>query len=52
VVQLLTEGVSLRETAARLFVSTATVKSHRANAMRKVGARSRTELARHLLPGD
>lgn len=49
VVQLLTEGVSLRETAARLFVSTATVKSHRANAMRKIGARSMADLVRHAI---
>jgi DNA-binding NarL/FixJ family response regulator len=49
VVQLLTEGVSVREAAARLFVSTATVKSHRSNAMRKIGARSITDLVRYAI---
>src|SRR5439155_641684 len=40
VVQLISEGSRLSEIAARLFVSIATVKTHRANAMRKIGART------------
>jgi DNA-binding NarL/FixJ family response regulator len=56
VVQVLSEGATVRETAAKLFISTATVKSHRMNAMRKIGARTMADLVRYairegLIPG-
>lgn len=56
VVQILSEGASVREAAVKLFVSAATVKSHRANAMRKIGARTIADLVRYairegLIPG-
>jgi DNA-binding NarL/FixJ family response regulator len=37
VVQLIAEGLPLHAIASRLFISVATAKSHRANAMRKLG---------------
>ncbi len=46
VVQLITEGDPTRAIAARLFISLETVKSHRANAMRKLGCRSTADLVR------
>jgi len=46
VVQLISEGRSLGEIATRLFVSRHTVKSHRANAMRKLGTRTTADLVR------
>jgi len=49
VVQLLSEGRRIREVAAKLFISSQTVKSHRANAMRKVGARTTVELIRYAI---
>ena len=44
VVRLLLDGASTAETAAALFISDATVKSHVSNAMRKLGYSSRDEL--------
>lgn len=49
VVQLLGEGASVRETAARLYVSVATIKTHRSNAMRKIEARSVADLVRYAI---
>jgi DNA-binding NarL/FixJ family response regulator len=49
VVQLLSEGASVREAAARLFVSVATIKTHRTNAMRKVDARNLADLVRYAI---
>jgi two-component system, NarL family, response regulator NreC len=49
VVQLMCEGHRLHEVATRLFVSVSTVKTHRANAMRKVGARSTAALIRYAI---
>lgn len=49
VIQLIGEGQSAHEIAAKLFVSVATVKTHRANAMRKLGARNTADLVRHAL---
>jgi DNA-binding NarL/FixJ family response regulator len=49
VVQLLGEGASVREAAARLYVSVATIKTHRSNAMRKIDARSVADLVRYAI---
>jgi two-component system, NarL family, response regulator NreC len=49
VVQLISEGMRPQEIAAKLFVSIATVKTHRANAMRKLDARTTAELIRHAI---
>lgn len=49
VVQLLAEGNRLSDIAARLFISVQTVKSHRASAMRKVGARTTADLIRYAI---
>ena len=51
VLQLLSEGRRPAEIAARLFVSVATVKTHRANAMRKLGGRTTAELIRYAIRG-
>lgn len=45
------EGLSNKEVAARLYLSTKTVEFHLSNAYRKVGVRSRVELARHVAEG-
>lgn len=45
VVDLLAEGPTNREIAERLFISSRTVETHLANAFRKLGVSSRTELA-------
>lgn len=49
VVQMICEGRHLREIAARLFISPQTVKTHRANAMGKLGSRSTAELVRYAI---
>jgi two-component system response regulator NreC len=49
VVQLIGEGRRLREIASQMFLSPQTVKSHRANAMRKLGARTTAELVRYAI---
>lgn len=46
VVELVAEGKSNKEVAAALFVSTRTVEFHLSRAYRKLGVRSRSELAR------
>jgi DNA-binding NarL/FixJ family response regulator len=60
VLQLLALGFTNSEVAARLVISTRTVETHRSNIQRKLGLRSRAELARAawregldaLLPSD
>ncbi|MCA2185938.1 helix-turn-helix transcriptional regulator [Nonomuraea cavernae] len=51
VARLAAEGLTNQEIAKELFLSPKTVDKHVSAAMRKVGARSRTELARRL-PGS
>jgi DNA-binding NarL/FixJ family response regulator len=46
VAELVARGQTNREVAAALFLSERTVESHLSNAYRKLGVRSRTELAR------
>ena len=45
VVRLVVEGMTNRAIAAELHLSTSTVQAHVASGMRKLGARSRTQLA-------
>ncbi len=52
VARIVANGASNREAAAALFVSPKTIDSHLHSAYRKLGIRSRTELARHVLGGD
>ncbi|RZQ62010.1 LuxR family transcriptional regulator [Amycolatopsis suaedae] len=47
VAEMLAEGRTNREIATGLFLSPRTVEQHVANVLRKLGARSRTEVARH-----
>jgi DNA-binding CsgD family transcriptional regulator len=46
IAQLVAQGLTNRETAAALFVSTKTVEHHLRNVFRKLGLRRRAELAR------
>lgn len=46
VLHLVAEGLTSGEIAVRLFISPRTAESHRANLMRKLGLRSRTDLVR------
>ena len=46
VLQMTAEGLTARETAARLFISARTVEVHRKNLLRKLGLASQTELVR------
>jgi DNA-binding NarL/FixJ family response regulator len=45
VLEFLAQGLSNREIAARLFISTKTASVHVSNILRKTGASSRTEAA-------
>jgi|SRR6267143_1178326 len=49
VLHLVAEGLTSSEIARRLFISPRTAESHRANLMRKLGLRSRTDLVRFAL---
>jgi DNA-binding NarL/FixJ family response regulator len=46
VLHLVAEGLTSGEIAGRLYISPRTAESHRANLMRKLGLRSRTDLVR------
>ena len=48
VAELVGQGLSNREVASTLFVSAKTVEFHLRNIFRKLGVRSRTELARRV----
>ena len=50
VAELVAQGMTNREVAEALFVSEHTVESHLSSAYRKLGVRSRTELASKLAP--
>jgi len=50
VARMLAEGRTNREIADGLFLSPRTVEQHVAKVLRKLGVRSRTEIARHLTP--
>jgi DNA-binding NarL/FixJ family response regulator len=45
---LVSDGLTNREVAARLFVSTNTVETHLRHVFQKLGVRSRTELANRI----
>jgi DNA-binding NarL/FixJ family response regulator len=47
VMRLLAEGLSTKEIAAKLFISSKTVDNHRANIMKKLGRHSTMELVRY-----
>ena len=47
VLQLIAEGLSAKEVAGELKISTKTVEAHRTSLMRKVGVRKATELVRY-----
>ena len=47
VLQLVAEGMSAKEIAGELHISTKTVEAHRTSLMRKVGVRKATELVRY-----
>jgi DNA-binding NarL/FixJ family response regulator len=49
IIQLLTEGQSNKEAAARLGISVKTIEAHRANIMRKLRLRSVTDLVRYAI---
>ena len=49
VLHLAAEGHTSPEIAARLYISTRTVETHRANLMRKLGLRTQTDLVRYAL---
>jgi DNA-binding NarL/FixJ family response regulator len=49
VLHLVAEGLTSGDIARRLFISPRTAESHRANLMRKLGLRSRTDLVRFAL---
>ena len=47
--QLIAEGLSAKEVASELSISTKTVEAHRTSLMRKLGVRKATELVRYAL---
>jgi DNA-binding NarL/FixJ family response regulator len=47
VLQLVVEGLTSQKIAARLFISTRTVESHRANLMQKLSLKSRDDLIKY-----
>lgn len=49
VLQLIAEGLSAKEIASQLSISTKTVEAHRTSLMRKLGVRKATELVRYAL---
>lgn len=49
VLHLIADGLSAKEVAARLEISTKTVEAHRTSLMRKLGVRKATELVRYAL---
>lgn len=49
VLKLIAEGLSAKEVASELKISTKTVEAHRTSLMRKVGVRKATELVRYAL---
>ncbi|MAE95301.1 MAG: hypothetical protein CL910_11625 [Deltaproteobacteria bacterium] len=49
VLQLIAEGLSAKEIASELGISTKTVEAHRTSVMRKLGARKATALVRYAL---
>ncbi|HEX4659437.1 MAG TPA: AAA family ATPase [Streptosporangiaceae bacterium] len=52
VAELIADGATNRDAAAALFVSVRTVETHVASIYRKLGVRTRAELARRLHPAD
>jgi DNA-binding NarL/FixJ family response regulator len=49
VLHLIAEGMSAKEVASELSISTTTVEAHRTSLMRKLGVRKATELVRYAL---
>jgi len=49
VLRLIADGLSAKEIASQLGISTKTVEAHRTSLMRKLGARKATELVRYAL---
>ena len=49
---LIADGATNRDAATALFVSVRTVETHVASIYRKLGVRTRAELARRLCPGS
>jgi DNA-binding NarL/FixJ family response regulator len=49
VLHLIADGLSAKEVASELDISTKTVEAHRTSLMRKVGVRKATELVRYAL---
>jgi len=49
IIQLLAEGLSNKEAAARLEISVRTIEAHRANIMRKLHLRSLSDLVRYAI---
>ena len=49
VLHLIAEGMSAKEVASELSISTKTVEAHRTSLMRKLGVRKATELVRYAL---